>query len=209
MNQFDQAPAQKKSSLLKWILIGIGLFSIICIAICGVFFFLALQEIEKIEEAYGETIVGMCNPISTETVASDINLDDTYPRQIVIFGESDLTRHAWFNNLPKSWQADNKDEVDLVVCIREKEEVIEECEYTFDDEESSETAVLQRVQYKADLFIFTADGDLVNTVEVNGKQPFECPDTRRIRGTEKEKADKVTYAQFEDTIRPLIESGAE
>lgn len=208
--QFNQMPVQKKSSPLKWIFLGCGVFSILCIAICGVAFFFAQQEIEKTEEAYGETIIGMCNPIRTETVTPDPTLSEEYPRQIVIFGEESRMRHTWYDDLPNSWQADDKDETDLVVCIREVEDIIEECEYTSLDDTDGETiGTLQRVQYRVELFIFNVDGDLVNKLDSTGNAPAECPDTRRINGTEKEKGSKVTYAQFEDAIRPMVEASTE
>ena len=208
--QFNQMPAQKKSSPLKWILTGVGLFSVLCIAICGVFYFIGNKAIKDTEEAYGETIVTMCNPIRTETIASDVILSETYPQQIVVFGEDSKTRHDWHDDLPGSWQAENKDETNLVVCVREKEEIIEACEYTSLDDANEETiGTLQRVQYGAELFIFTADGDLVNMLEVSGDMPAECPDTMRISGTDQQKGEAVTYAQFEDAIRPIVETSAE
>lgn len=172
--QFNQTPVQKKSSPLKWILIGAGLFSVLCIAICGVFYFIGNKAIEDTEEAYGENIVGMCNPIHTETIASDVILSETYPQQIVVFGEGSKTRHDWHDDLPGSWQAENRDETNLVVCVREKEDIIESCEYTSLDDADEETiGTLQRVQLSAELFVFTTDGDLVNILEVNGDIPAE------------------------------------
>lgn len=210
MDQFNQMPVQKKPNPFKWILIGAGLFSCIFIVLCGVGFYLIQQEIEQTEEAYGETIVGMCNPIRTETVASDVTLSEEYPLQIVIFGEDSKTRHFWHDDLPGSWQADNKDETDLVVCVRDKEDIIEACEYTSIDDVDEETVgTLQRVQLSAEIFIFTTNGDLVNMLEVSGDIPAECPDTRRINGTEQEKGDPVSYAQFEDVIRPIVETNTE
>lgn len=206
-SQFGQAPPPKKFNFMKWALAGGCMFSAMCIACCGVMIFFAQREVEKTEEAYGTDIVNMCNPIRTEIVNPDIHLDTASPLQLVVFKEDRVTKHTWHDDLPQTWQADNKDETDLVICVRETEEIIEECEYEFDDTaDNSELAVLQRVQQQLKLYVFTVRGDLVEIVTVSGGLPAECPETRRISGTDQDEGPAVTYTQFEDALRPIIES---
>ncbi len=207
-SQFGQAPAPPKPSPMKWLLRGGCLVVIACLGLCSVIYFIAQRQIEQTEEAYGEDIVNMCNPIRTETV-TNVSLAEDYPYQVVVFGEGFVTKHSWHGDLPDAWQADDKDETDLVVCVREEEDIIEECPYSADGEDSSDPAILQRVQKRVDLYIFTPNGELVEKVSVDGEIPAECPDTRRISGTEKEEGDAVTYAQFEDVLRPIVEASAD
>jgi hypothetical protein len=199
----DNNPRAKKSR--RWMFVGcVGIMCII-LAIGGTgVYLLSEQERKETAEAYGTTIVNMCDPIRGGDASLD-NLGDNveYPLKVVVFQEGLNITHIWQDSLPDEWQANKEDEVDAVICIHETEpKLVEECPYG----EGDDQATMRREQQRYDLIFFNPEGAKIAEVEALGGMPDECPDEIRAEDgdVQKETGADIEYSDFEDAIRPIV-----
>ncbi len=189
---------QKRNRLrirFKWLILGLGVFSILCIALCSVLFFLEERKIAKTQQTYGETITGICYFPDSRLSTDMPYVADELPRKVVIFALGQQTLHQWFDELPSDWQAETKSEVNLVICIKEQQDVVEICE----DDESRE-----RIQHLLNLSFYTPDGKFITNETIFGDAPPECSSAERSRA--KLIGNKITYAQFENNLQLFVEA---
>jgi hypothetical protein len=185
------------------LIIGGALFACAVIGVTTAWIFYQ-QDIAQTQAAYGEEIVMLCNPIRGGGEASEDNLPvSSAPLKAVVFAENQLYVNGWYDDLNPEWQAETKEEVDLVICLRDRTEVVERCEY------GGATSFVERIQPLREVHIFNAETrTLITEMTLYGGDPPECPDSIYAEDgeTEYQNGSAVTFADFENAIRPYIES---
>jgi hypothetical protein len=171
----------------------------------GILFAMYQQEIAETETTYGQEIVMLCNPIRGGGEADDdLLLERENPRKAVVFVENQRYLGEWHHNLKPEWQADVKEEVDLVICLRDTSEMVERCAYG----SGSSTSYVERIQRSKEIHIFDVETQaLVVEMVLPGEDPTECPDTVYMEDgeTDYQHGGDITYAEFENAIRPYIQ----
>jgi hypothetical protein len=180
---------------------------LVIVGLVGLALYIGAQEIAKTAERYGEDVVGLCDPIrGGQASLSNMPDDVSYPLRIVVFREEQPFIGSLHRDLRDEWRANDRSEVDVVVCVAEKQRrLVEECSYRVGD---GIRVVVKRYQRYNDVILFNPDTtERIVELRVDGDLPDKCPervtdDDRRawdINGRE------MTFAQFETAIMPYIE----
>lgn len=108
------------------------------------------------------------------------------PHRLVVFrsniaGSTDLsTYYIRTEDLPADWRAAQLEEAALVACVGASTYVVEQCDYTLQD---NQAATLRRVQLAATIYLYAArTGKLVGQTELIGSEPRACQDTEQFVG---------------------------
>lgn len=148
-----------------------------CAVIAGIigFVMVAVEE-SSVTSAYGEEIASLCNPMPIGTTSLDHLPEGDTPQRLVLFRADSRQRHPWQQELPGTWRADSQEEVGLVGCVEETEEVVETCEYLRPTDEGSYTVRIERIQYFATLILVNPQtGRPIDSLTLEGEMPDACP----------------------------------
>lgn len=189
-----------------------------CVVCAGVFivaaFILAEQERKAVVDNYGETVAEMCNP-PAGGAASNANLPTGTAGaalKAVALINDDNRRHAFHEDMPEDLRADDQAELQVVICVAEREIEVENCEYVTDQADQTADFNILRIQKVNDLILLNATtGQRIDELTVEGAMPEECKDseTGTKGSTKKLTGAAVTYNQFETAIRPVLAGTAQ
>lgn len=176
------------------------------VALVGLALYIGAREIEETAERYGENVVGLCNPIrGGQASLSNLPDDVNYPLQIVVFREGQPFTGSLHRDLREAWRADDGTEVDIVVCVAEKQRrLLEACEYRVGD---GRLVVVERYQYYNDVVLFNPNTtERIVELRVDGDLPGQCPE--RVTSDDRNEwhinGREMTFAQFETAIMPYV-----
>lgn len=181
---------------------------VVCAAIAIIGYILVERERGAVEDAYGKEIAEMCNPPAGGS--PDLaNMPETAgPYKALVLEAGDTMRYEWHDDLDSDFRAKDRESVGLVVCVTERDEVIESCDYTPEDSEDDKDVAftIDRVQKYTDLVVLNpANGLRVAELSARGAEPKACPDTARSSSNKvKYNGDDVSFNDFWIVIEPYL-----
>lgn len=183
------------------------LLFLVIVGLVGLALYIGAQEIARTAERYGEDVVGLCDPIrGGQASLSNMPDDVSYPLRVVVFREEQPFIGSLHNNLRDAWRANDRSEVDVVVCVADSHRLlVEECTYRAGD---GMQVVVKRYQRYNDVILFNPDTtERIVELRVDGDLPDRCPE--RVTGDDRRAWDingrEMTFAQFETAIMPYVE----
>jgi hypothetical protein len=190
------------------VLIIIGVVFLCTIIGIGGILLVFQQEVASTQEAFGEDILQICDPIRGGTADEDHMPEDrSYPLKAVVIQEGMSYVGRLHDDLNSEWQATSRDDVDIVICVRKTTRVIEECAYSDSDDEEDDIAFIEREQRVQQISLFNPNTrDKIAEMTIEGALPEECPDVLQARdgSTRTQTGPEVEFGDFEDAIRPYI-----
>ncbi len=188
----------------------IGVLAVVClvgiVAVVLIGGYLNNKERDAVKKAYGSDVAKMCDPAAGGTADSANLPAGARPFLIVVLEEGDSMRHDWHKDLASQYKAGNKDELDVVVCVKERTEKLEACEYTTsgDTKNGKVDFTVDRKQRFADLVLLNASTGLrIAELTVDGEIPGPCPS--QARSTTPDLVGKeVSYNDFMIAVEPFI-----
>jgi hypothetical protein len=205
--RLQQERLERMNKLLIGVVIIGMIFGCVIVGFGGVFAIFQ-QEVAATREVFGEDILKICDPIRGGT-ASEGNLpgDHSYPLQVVVIQEGMPYVGSLHDNLNLEWQAANREEIDIVICVRYTSQIVESCAYGDADDEEEDMAFIEREQQLQEIFLFDpATRAKIAEITLEGALPEACPDQVRARdgSTRTQTGPEIEFSMFEDAIRPYI-----
>ncbi|MCA9914888.1 MAG: hypothetical protein KC496_16155 [Anaerolineae bacterium] len=164
-----------------------------CAVIAGIvgFIMVAVEE-RNVTSAYGDQIASLCDPMPIGSTSLEYLPEGDAPQRLVLFRADSRQRHSWQQELPGTWRADSQEDVGLVGCVEETEEVLETCEYQRPSDEGSYTVRVERVQHFTTLILVNPQtGRPIDSLTLQGEMPDSCPpdseglnSSQKIEGTD-------------------------
>lgn len=188
----------------------IGVLAVVClvgiVALVLIGGYLLDKERDAVKKAYGSEVAKMCDPAGGGAADSANMPSGERPLQLLVLDDGDSTRHDWHKDLPSQYKADDQDELDVVVCVKERTETLEKCPYTTsDDTKKGDVAfTVDRKQHFADLVLLNGQtGRRISELTVEGELPGPCPSQARSTTPDITGKD-VSYNDFLTIIEPII-----
>jgi hypothetical protein len=180
------APTSSGGSKLGVIILGLIVLAIG--AGVAVYFIATEMEKDEVRDKYGDQIADVCkNPAGS---ANPANLPAAAPPWKVVVIDEDGTRDYWHRVLPDDRRADDQASTNMVVCLDNHEQVVEECKYT--------SRTLQRIQNYVDVTVFNAENfQPITTFQVWGSTPGVCPELVTRNTSDPEGDDPGGYGEKE------------
>lgn len=180
--------------------------------ICGVIAIIVGSIMNAVEtgavrSAYGAEIAESCQPMPSGNEDEDNMPDVESPRQLILLTADTQRRHAWHNELPSQWQAENQDEVALVGCVEIVDTTIETCEYQRPaaDGDGSFTIRVERQQQEATLVLINPEtGRRIDSLRITGEKPDDCPDNEDVTGSREQAGDDVAWDEFASWVEEYV-----
>lgn len=194
----------------KWIILLtiVGILLVCAVTGFGGLYAVFQQEVASTQEAFGEDMLQICDPIRGGTASiENLPADSSYPLQAVVIREGMPYLGSMHDDLNPEWRAANSDETDIVICVRNTTQVIEECAYGDRNDEEDDLAFIEREQQVQEIFLFHPETrDKIAEITLEGELPEQCPDQMRARdgSTRTQTGPEVEFGDFEDAIRPYI-----
>jgi hypothetical protein len=185
----------------------VGVFLSCVLGGFGVVFAIFQQEVAATREAFGEEIVHMCDPIRGGAASNAHLPRGSYPLQAVVLKEGMPFVGSMHDDLNPQWQAANREEADIVICVRNTTQVVESCVYGDDNDAKEDLAFIEREQQVQEIFLFNPDTQgKIAEITLEGALPAECPYEMRASdgSTRTQTGPEVEFSDFEDAIRPYI-----
>jgi hypothetical protein len=173
----------------------------------GGIFALFQHEVAATQEAFGEDIPRICDPIRGGTASNSHLPRGSYPMQAVVLKEGMPFVGSMHDDLNPQWRAANREETDIVICVRNTTQVVESCAYGDENDAKDDLSFIEREQQVQEIFLFNPDTQgKIAEITLEGALPAECPYEMRARDgiTRTQAGPEVEFSDFEDAIRPYI-----
>lgn len=198
----EEAPAKKKSRT--------GCFwPGALLLVCGILtagYFIGSASLEETEERYGAETIALCDPIrGGDASLANMPGDVSYPLQIVVFRNEQRFLGSLHRDLRDEWRAEDRSELDVVVCVGNKQRhLIEACPY---EDFDGDDIMIRRYQLSNEVVLFNPrTTERIASIDVRGSLPDACPETVasddrsgwNIVGRE------MSFADFETALMPYV-----
>jgi len=186
---------------------GAAIFAVCAVIMVIVGFIISVVEEGNVVSAYGDEIAALCSPMPIGTVSLDNAPDGEFPRELVLFRAGTRQRHAWHGDLPAAWRAESQEEVGLVGCVEQEEEVVETCEYQRPDPEGGTYPVrMDRIQYVTTVTLVNPEtGRPIEALTVEGSAPEACPEYSDDLNTSVDiEGSEVEFEEFTSWLEPFV-----
>lgn len=169
------------------------------------------QQTEKIVSAFGDDVVAMCNPPSGGNAnPNNLPRHADYFKAVVFPANGGSKLHNWHDALIDEVRAENKDELDIIICMGEPiEENLEVCEYysLYSFDTSTVIFTITRTRYFVTAVVINArNGNRIANAKVYGADPEACPDQERAEQGSNDflRGDKPTENDFLRTMQTYL-----
>ena len=189
-----------------------GLAALLIIIIFGVIIFTLWrqQQRQQLVDAFGEDLLNLCNPPGGGlTNPANWPHKPGHAMKLLLLEQGTSNLHEWHDELPDDLRADERDQVDLVVCMGGTgEEILRTCEYYWTD--TGFEPLLFTVELARPVMHLTIiNGQTqLRIVEkpLGGYAPTECPDRQvaRYGSTVLKVGEDITQDGFVRAIRSYL-----